>query len=147
MFSTPVDAEFSQKEPSGSNEPESVEPEAPPQVDQVPEEGRDNLPAGQKLETAGDKQADRPVELEKTKPDAETASKVKAAPKTKAKAGKQAKAKTADKVKPTAKKDGKQTSKTQAKQADKKNTKPAAKQKIKVASEDPVNSRNNKVEL
>ena len=144
MFSTPVSAEFSQKEASGTLDPQSVKPEALPQADQAPTEERpDGVASGQK-------QADKPAERQKTRAAAETANKVKAAPKTKTKPGNQAKAKTADKVKNTVKKDGKQTVKTKTKKGDKKHTEPAAGQKIEVASKDSTSapkSQSIKVEL
>ncbi|KAM4588310.1 prolyl 3-hydroxylase 1 [Odontesthes bonariensis] len=139
MFSTPVNAEFSQKKASDTSEGKPVTAEAPAQADQAPADNKqDNAPSEQKLDSPGDMQVEKPAIQKKDASGKKTvtkaATKAKAAPKVKAKTGDQTKAKTADKVKPAVKKDVKQTVKTQAKQADKKNAKPATKQTIKVSS-------------
>ncbi|XP_070758571.1 prolyl 3-hydroxylase 1 [Enoplosus armatus] len=131
MFSTPVNAEFLQKEATDTSEPQRTTPEPPAQADQEKAAGKGagGEPAERKPDAPADKAAAKPVS--KTT----TGAKAKAPPKAKAKAGNQAKAETADKVKPAAKEGGKQTVKTQAKQVDKKGkAKPAAKKTVKVAA-------------
>ncbi|XP_072239025.1 prolyl 3-hydroxylase 1 isoform X2 [Leuresthes tenuis] len=139
MFSTPVNAEFSQKEASETSEGKPVIAEAPAQADQAPAENKqDKAPSEQKLDSPANMKGEKAVNTQKDASGKKTvtkaATKAKAAPKAKAKTGDQTKGKTADKVKPAVKKDGKQTVKTQAKQATKKDAKPTSKQTIKVSS-------------
>ncbi|KAF3855786.1 hypothetical protein F7725_016509 [Dissostichus mawsoni] len=131
MFSTPVNAEFMQKEVSEPPEPQQATPAPAAQfsADQgFVETKSDDKPA----EKGPDAAADSETNKTETKPvKTKTDTKAKAAPKAKAKAGDKAKTKTASK--PAAKKDGKQV-KTQAKPAVKKDAKPAAKKTVKAAA-------------
>ncbi|XP_033938949.1 prolyl 3-hydroxylase 1 [Pseudochaenichthys georgianus] len=131
MFSTPVNAEFMQKEVSETPEPQQATPVPAAQfsADQgFVETKSDDKPAEKGPDAAADSETDK-TETKPVKTKADT--KAKAAPKAKAKAGDKAKTKTARK--PAAKKDGKQV-KTQAKPAVKKDAKPAAKKTVKAAA-------------
>lgn len=143
MFSTPVNAEFSNNEATDPSESQPRPPEAPAQAEQEPAGKKEA--AEEKLNVPADAQADEPLkDARAVKPVSNGTTKTKAAPK----AGDQTKAKTAGKVKAAAKKEGKQTVKTKAKQGDKKSTKPAAKKTVKAAKKNSApDSQNGKDEL
>lgn len=97
MFSTPVNAEFSQNNPNDSSE-----------VDQAAADKQDNSTSEPKLDTSAGPEAIQPVDLPKdtaeTKPVSKKSNKVKAVPKSKTKG------------QPAVKKDVKKTVKTRLQQ-------------------------------
>uniref|UniRef100_A0A8C3ABQ3 procollagen-proline 3-dioxygenase n=1 Tax=Cyclopterus lumpus TaxID=8103 RepID=A0A8C3ABQ3_CYCLU len=148
MFSTPVNAEFIQKEASAPSEPKPTAVEPPAQADPGKADKQDDKPAEQKLEAPVDAQVDGPADPAKDEAEVKPVVKTKAG--AKAKDTPKAKAKTADKVKPAAKKDGKQTVKTPAKQAIKKTVQVSAKKdskRAKAAGTSASDSENDKEEL